>query len=101
MQMANFASGTGNLRNSTGKIRVFTWACFAERFSFQCLLCNRRLISTISSTSFPGSLILLSHRASEERRARSRGCDLFVEALSLMARLGLVQTKRNKSRFLR
>lgn len=34
MQMANFASGTGNLQNSTGKIRVFSWACFAERFSF-------------------------------------------------------------------
>jgi len=39
MQMANFASGTGNLQNSTGKISVFTLAFLLNDFLYQCLPC--------------------------------------------------------------
>lgn len=52
MQTANFVSGTGNLQNSTGKIKVFTWACLPSDFLFQCSIVavncsarNRRVTS--------------------------------------------------------
>ena len=53
MQMANFASGTGNLQNSTGKTKVFTWARFTERcFSvcpvLFCLILERRVTEDIT-----------------------------------------------------